>query len=104
MSDTTEKKSAVVLDNQKPALVPEVVPIMSKITEHKLNGLNYLYWSKTIRLYVRNIRMTTHLTKDPPTEDSKEQWMEEDVCLYLQFCNSIDSEVISLINHCEFVK
>ena len=39
MSDTTEKKSAVVSDDQKPALVSEVVPMMSKITEHKLNGL-----------------------------------------------------------------
>ena len=30
--------------------------------------------------------------------------MEEDVCIYLQIRNSIDSEVIGLINHCEFVK
>ena len=39
MSDTAEKKSIVVSDDQKPALVLEVVPMMSKITEHKLNGL-----------------------------------------------------------------
>ena len=39
-----------------------------------------------------------------PTDDSKEQWMGEDARLYLQIRNSIDSEVISLINHCEFVK
>ena len=37
MSDTTEKKSDVVSDDQKPSLVPKVVPMMSKITEHKLN-------------------------------------------------------------------
>ena len=42
MSDTAEKKSVVVSNDQEPALVPEVVPMMSKITEHKLNGLNYL--------------------------------------------------------------
>ena len=42
MSDIVEKKSVVVSDDQKPALVPKVVPIMSKITEHKLNRLNYL--------------------------------------------------------------
>ena len=48
--------------------------------------------------------MATHLTKDPPTDDSNEQWMEEDACLYLQIHNSIDSEVIGLINQCEFVK
>ena len=91
-------------DDKKPAAVPEVVMMMSKITEHKLNGLNYLEWSKTIRLYVRSIQMVAHLTKEPPTDDSKEQWMEEDAHLYLQIRNSIDSEVIGLINHCEFVK
>ena len=42
MSDTTEKKSVVVSDNQKLALVSEVVSMMSKTTEHKLNGVNYL--------------------------------------------------------------
>ena len=26
--------------------------------------------------------MGGHLTKDPPTDDSKEQWMEEDACLF----------------------
>ena len=91
-------------DDKKPAAVPEVVPMMSKITEHKLNGLNYLEWSKTIRLYVRSICMAAHLTKEPPTNDLKEQWMEEDARLYLQIRNSIDNDVIGLINHCEFVK
>ena len=69
--------------DKKHVAVPEVVPMMSKITEHKLNRLNYLEWSKTIHLYVRSIRMATHLTKEPPTDDSKEQWMEEDARLYL---------------------
>ena len=45
--------------------------------------------------------MDYHLTKDPPTDDSKEQWMEEDA---LQIRNSIDSKVLGLVNHCEFVK
>ena len=48
--------------------------------------------------------MTTHLNKNPQIDDSKEQWMEEDARLYLQIRNSIDSKVIKLINHCEFVK
>ena len=30
--------------------------------------------------------------------------MEEDARLYLKIRNSIDSKVINLINHCEFVK
>ena len=54
----------MVPDDQKPNLVSEVVSMMSKITKHKLNGLNYLDWSKTIHLYVRTIRMAAHLTKD----------------------------------------
>ena len=48
--------------------------------------------------------MAVHLTKDPPTNDSKEQWMEEDVRLYLQICNFIDNKVIDLINHYEIVE
>ena len=44
------------------------------------------------------------LTKDPPADDLKEQWMEEDACLFIQIHNSIDSKVLGLVNHCEFVK
>ena len=72
MSDSKEKKPTPKL---------EVVPMMSKITEDKLIGPNYLEWSKTIRIYVRSVRMGGHLTKDPPFDDLKEQWMEEDACL-----------------------
>ena len=72
MSETAEKKSIVVPDEQKPTLVLEVVPMMSKIMEHKLNGLNDLDWSK-ICLYVKSIRMAARLTKAPQTNDLKEQ-------------------------------
>ena len=48
--------------------------------------------------------MASHLTKDPPTDDSKDQWMEEDACFFLQILNSIDNKVLGLINHYEFVK
>ena len=95
MSDSGEKK---------PTLKLEVVPMMSKITEDKLTGPNYLEWSKTIRIYVRSVSMGGHLTKDLPADDSKEQWMEEDARLFIQIRNSIDSKVLGLINHCEFVK
>ena len=60
-------------DDKKHVAVSKVVPMMSKITEHKLNGLNYLEWSKTIHLYVRSTRLAAHLTKELPTDDSKEQ-------------------------------
>ena len=48
--------------------------------------------------------MGGHFTKDPPTDDSKEQWMEEDARLFIQIRNSIDSKVLGLVNHCEFFK
>lgn len=90
-----EKKSIVASD---------MVPMMSKITDHKLNGSNYSDWSKTVRLYLRSIDKDTHLTDDPPTDDSKQMWLREDARLFRQIRNSIDGEVIGLINHCEFVK
>ena len=48
--------------------------------------------------------MGGHLTKDPPADDSKEQWMEEDAHLFIQIRNSIDNKILSLVNHSEFVK
>ena len=84
--------------------VTDVIPVMTKITEHKLNGSNFLDWSKTIRIYLRSIAMDDHLTKDPPTDETRRDWMRDDARLFLQIRNSIHSEVISLINHCEFVK
>ena len=92
------------LEEKKPTPKLEVVPMMSKITEDKLIGPNYFEWSKTIRIYVSCVRMSGHLTKDPPTDDSKEQLMEEDARLFIQISNSIDHKVLGLVNHCEFVK
>ena len=95
MSDSEEKK---------PTPKPEVVPMMSKVTKDKLTYPNYLEWRKTIRIYIKSVSMGGHLTKDPPTDDSKEQWIEEDARLFIQIHNSIDSKVLGLVNHYEFVK
>ena len=48
--------------------------------------------------------MASHLDKHPPINDSKEQWLEDNARLFLQIRNSIDGKVLTLINHCEFVK
>ena len=48
--------------------------------------------------------MANHLDKDPPTNNSKERWLEDDARFFLQIRNSIDGKVLTLINHCEFVK
>ena len=95
MSDSTNMKLVSTL---------EVVSMMSKITKDKLIGPNYLDWSKTICLYLRSIHMTNLLDKDPSTDDSKEQWLEDDTRFFLQIRNSIDGKVLALINNCEFVK
>ena len=60
------------LADKKPIAALEVFLMMSKITEHKLTGPNYLDWSKTIQIYLRSIRMASHLDKAPPTDDLKE--------------------------------
>lgn len=36
-------------DKQK--LITYIVSVMSKITEHKLTGTNYLEWSKAIKIF-----------------------------------------------------
>ena len=48
--------------------------------------------------------MASHLDNDPHTDDSKEGWLEDDAHLFLQIRNSIDSKVLTLINHCVYVK
>ena len=83
--------------DKKFVSVAEVVPMMSKITKEKLISPNYLDWSKTICLYLRGIRMASHLDEDPPTDDSKERWLEDDARLFLQIHNSIDGNVLTLI-------
>ena len=91
-------------EDKKPVLALEVVSMTSKITEDKLTRPNYSDWSKTINLYLRSIRMISHLDKDPPTNDSKERWLEDDARLFLQIHNSIDGKVLTLIDHYEYVK
>lgn len=58
---------------ENKSIVTGVVPVMSKITDHKLNGSNYQDWSKTIRLYLRSIDKDAHLTDDPPLIGPKQK-------------------------------
>ena len=90
-------------EDKKLVSTPEVVLMMSKITEDRMTGPNYSDWSKTIRLYLRSIHLASHLDKDPPTDDSKEQWLEDDARLFLKIRNSIDGKVLTLVNHREYV-
>lgn len=82
-----------------------VIPMTTKITEHKLNGRNYLDWSKIVQVYLRNIEKDDHLTNNSPSNaTTKEVWLHEDAKIFLQIQNFINSKVIRLVNHCEFVK
>jgi len=86
-------------------VISDVVPMTTKITEHKLNNTNYLNWSKTVRVYFRSIDKDDHLVDDPPSDAAaKKAWLRDDARIFLQIRNSIDTEVIGLVNHCEFVK
>ena len=50
--------------DKKLVSTPEVVLMMSKITEDKLTRPNYLDWSKTVCFYLRSIHMTSYLIVD----------------------------------------
>nr|CAN83980.1 hypothetical protein VITISV_011912 [Vitis vinifera] len=79
-------------------------PVASKITELKLNGSNYIEWSKTIKFYLRSVAKDDHLTKEPPNDNTRKLWMQDDARLFLQIKNSINSDIVGLLSHCEFVK
>lgn len=48
--------------------------------------------------------MDDHVTEVPPKDDKKKGWLRDDAWLYLQIKNSIDSEVVGLVDHCDSVK
>ena len=62
----------------KSVTVTDVIPVMSKITEHKLNRSNFIDWSKTIRVHIQSIEKNNHLTDDPPTNKIKQAWLRDD--------------------------
>ncbi|XP_075076631.1 uncharacterized protein LOC107793242 [Nicotiana tabacum] len=82
----------------------DVIPVMSKITENKFMGSNYMDWSKTIRLYLWSIDKENHLVDDPPKDETKSVWLKEDAKLFLQIKNSMHSEVNDLVSHYDYVK
>jgi hypothetical protein len=57
--------------DKKATVISNAIPMMSKFTKHKLNGSNYLDWSKTVCFYLRSIDKDNHMTNDPPKDDSR---------------------------------
>ena len=68
---------------EKNIMVTDVISIISKITDHKLVGSNFLAWFKTIKIYLRSISMDAHLTDEPPTDDTHKSWLRDNARLFL---------------------
>ncbi|GKB23160.1 hypothetical protein Tco_0862561 [Tanacetum coccineum] len=77
------------------------LPIVTKITDIKLDGSNFFAWSKTVSIYLRSIRKDFHIKDNPPTDETKDQWLQNDARLFLIIRNSIEPYVIPLLDHCE---
>ncbi|KAH0688856.1 hypothetical protein KY289_016214 [Solanum tuberosum] len=46
-----------------------------------------------------SVEKDDHHIQDPPTDDGKKAWLRDDARLILQIINSIDNEVVGLVNH-----
>ena len=74
-----------IMDAMKNLVISNVIPLASKITEHKLNGSNYYDWHRTILFYLQSTDMDDHMTVDPPEDEKqKKDWLRDDAQLYLQ--------------------
>ena len=79
--------------------VVDIVLVVSKIIEHKLNGSNYIEWSKTIKFYLRSVAKDDHLTEELPNDNTRKLWMQDDARLLLHVKNSINSDIVGLLSH-----
>ena len=59
--------------------------------------------SRTIWFYLRSTKIDGDIDQDLPEDDSKKDWLHDDTWLYIQIKNSIESEVVGLVNHCDSV-
>ncbi|XP_065870644.1 uncharacterized protein [Euphorbia lathyris] len=78
--------------------IPQDESLVMKITDHKLTGLNYVDWSKTVKIYLHIIRKSRHLFDVSNT--TVDDWMEDDARLFTQIKNSVVTSIISTVQHC----
>ncbi|GKA25155.1 hypothetical protein Tco_0711188 [Tanacetum coccineum] len=76
------------------------LPVVTGITDSKLDGSNFFAWSKTVRIYLRSIEKASHLKDKPPMYETKDQWLQNDAWLFLMIRNFIEPSVIPLLDHC----
>ncbi|GAA0138699.1 hypothetical protein LIER_34969 [Lithospermum erythrorhizon] len=75
------------------------------MTNHQLTAVhNYHDWCKTITLYLHSIDKDNHMTGNTPQGEKSKAWLRDNARLFLQIRNSIEGDVLGLINHCETVK
>ncbi|RVW27977.1 Retrovirus-related Pol polyprotein from transposon TNT 1-94 [Vitis vinifera] len=53
---------------------------------------------------MKSVAKDDPLTEEPPTDITRKLWMQDDAWLFLQMKNSINSDIVGLLSHCEFVK
>ncbi len=71
-----------------------------RITKQCLNGNNYSSWTKKVVLYFTGQRKMSHLTADPPTDQSQlENWQADDAQLLHLLFESMEPEVSDLFSH-----
>lgn len=75
--------------SEDKSAIAEITPVLSNITDYKLNRPNYLDWGRKIRVYSHSVEKDDHLIHDPPTGDAKKAWLRDDARLLLQIINSI---------------
>ena len=82
-----------------------VISHSMEITEHKLNGINYLDWSRTIQNHLLSNEMANHIDEDPPKEDvERKRWDRIDARLYNRITNSMNDEIVDPVSHCTTMK
>ena len=77
----------------------------SQITTWKLNGQNYLQWAKAVKVYLIGQDMHKHLTKHPPTNQTKlDMWVQKDAQLVSLLWNSMEPNVTDICTHLDTCK
>lgn len=74
-------------------MIPNSILAMTRINEHKLDSFGFTCRDKN-----------DYLMRDPSNYDTRQVWLRGNAHLFLRLQNSIHNEVISLINHFEFLK
>lgn len=89
--------------NNKYVMISNVILLISKLKEHKLNGSNFFIWIRQTN-YLKSIDKWNHLINEPIEEEIViKTWLQNDARLFSRIKNYIDSKMIGLINQCDTV-